>query len=70
MFESPKKAWEILFEKHGAADIYTNQDEEPYAIQRDALIHAYCLQNGYALKPFKDQVIFERNEVVKDDGLA
>lgn len=45
--------------------VYTNHDYEPYAIRRD---EAVTNIPGLILRTFKDQVIFEKDEVVKDDG--
>jgi deoxyribodipyrimidine photo-lyase len=50
-------------------DVYANHDYEPNAIQRDAAINDWLLSNNNALLTFKDQSIFEKKEVVKDDGL-
>ena len=50
-------------------EVYTNKDYEPYAIKRDLEIQKLCSEKGIAFKLFKDQVIFEESEIVKDDGL-
>jgi len=48
--------------------IYTNHDYEPYARQRDQEVITILAQKGVEFKTFKDQVIFEKAEVTKDDG--
>jgi len=48
--------------------IYTNRDYEPYALERDNAIKTLLEENDIKFKTFKDQVIFEKNEVVKNDG--
>lgn len=48
--------------------VYVNHDYEPYAIERDEDIKTFLQQNKILFKTFKDQVIFEKDEVVKDDG--
>ncbi len=48
---------------------YFNKDYEPYAIKRDNEISKLLADNHINLYTFKDQVIFEENEVVKNDGL-
>ena len=48
--------------------IYTNRDYEPYALERDGEIANWCSQNKIEFQTFKDQVIFEKSEVVKADG--
>lgn len=50
-------------------NVYTNHDYEPNAIQRDAAIGEWLLSQKSELLTFKDQCIFEKSEVVKDDGL-
>ena len=49
--------------------VYTNHDYEPYAIARDKVIKSLLNEKSVGFESFKDQVIFERNEVTKDDGL-
>ncbi len=48
--------------------VYTNHDYEPYARQRDEVIKNILAETGSDFKTFKDQVIFEKEEVTKDDG--
>ena len=48
--------------------IYTNHDYEPYATERDGQIKKWCDTNNIQFKSFKDQCIFEKNEVVADTG--
>jgi deoxyribodipyrimidine photo-lyase len=48
--------------------IYFNVDYEPYAIQRDRKIHELCQQNTIPVKSYKDQVIYDTTDVVKDNG--
>jgi deoxyribodipyrimidine photo-lyase len=57
-----------LFKTIAPKVIYTNHDYEPYARQRDAQVAAVLEKNGSVLKTYKDQVIFEKDEVTKDDG--
>ncbi|MGC3947668.1 MAG: deoxyribodipyrimidine photo-lyase [Chryseolinea sp.] len=57
-----------LFESMKARVVYTNHDYEPYAIERDKAVGKILESRGGALKTFKDQVIFDRHEVVKGDG--
>ncbi|WP_242206150.1 cryptochrome/photolyase family protein [Aestuariivivens insulae] len=48
--------------------VYTNHDYEPYAQMRDNEIKAALKAHDIAFKTFKDQVVFEKNDVVKADG--
>lgn len=63
---TPIKLWKELFSTTGAAGLYLNHDYEPYAIQRDATIEKLCQQQGVAYHSFKDQVIFEKDEIVTE----
>ncbi len=66
--DTPENVFKKLAEEHTIKTVYTNHDYEPYAIKRDKAIHQLLGDKGIEFKTFKDQVIFERNEVVKDDG--
>ena len=48
--------------------IYLNDDYEPYAIQRDKQIESLAKEKNIGFHRFKDQVIFEKNEILKSDG--
>ena len=48
--------------------IYTNHDYEPYARKRDLELYHLFSDNNIEFKTSKDQVIFEKSEVVKEDG--
>jgi deoxyribodipyrimidine photo-lyase len=48
--------------------VYTNHDYEPYAKERDNEISTFLKDYNISFKTFKDQVIFEKDEVVKKDG--
>lgn len=65
---SPEKAWKDVLSDYHVKEVYTNHDYEPYAKQRDEAIEKLLTQHNASLKTFKDQVIFEKAEVVKDDG--
>lgn len=49
--------------------VFCNRDYEPQAINRDKEIYDFLQKNNVEFKGFKDQVIFEKNEIVKNDGL-
>ncbi len=57
-----------VFKKLNPAWVYTNHDYEPYALERDRRVKDLLEAKGSTLKTFKDQVIFEKEEVLKDDG--
>ena len=57
-----------LISKYNIAGIFTNHDYEPLAIERDAQIKTILDKREIPFNTFKDQVIFEKEEVIKDDG--
>jgi deoxyribodipyrimidine photo-lyase len=48
--------------------VYANHDYEPYAIQRDKRIQKLLHTKGIKFYTYKDQVIFEKNEVLNGTG--
>lgn len=65
----PAEVWKRLLNELPVGAVYTNHDYEPYALQRDEEIRQLLSGRGIPLHTYKDHVIFERQEVVKDDGL-
>jgi deoxyribodipyrimidine photo-lyase len=65
--DSPLNAWKRLTDTFKITHVYTNHDYEPYARKRDSQIADFFKAKGIAFSTFKDQVIFEKNEVLKDD---
>ena len=65
---NPKAVFESLINKYKIKSVYTNRDYEPYALKRDKSIKSFLEKKNITFKSFKDQVIFEKDEVVKDDG--
>lgn len=68
-FGDPEILWPKIIEEHTPKAVYTNHDYEPYARQRDEKVLALLQSKEIPLHTYKDQVIFERDEVCKDDGL-
>jgi deoxyribodipyrimidine photo-lyase len=64
----PEQVYAELFEKFSIEKVFTNHDYEPYAIERDTAIKHLLESHGASFHTYKDQVIFEKNEVIKDDG--
>ncbi|MBW0177759.1 deoxyribodipyrimidine photo-lyase [Sediminibacterium sp.] len=67
-YDYPKEVYKKLLERYDIEAVFTNHDYEPYAQERDAAIAALLKEYGTGFKTYKDQVIFEKSEVVKDDG--
>ena len=57
-----------LLQKYTIGTVFTNHDYEPYAKTRDAEILALLGASGVLFKTYKDQVVFEKDEVSKDNG--
>lgn len=64
----PEEIFTEIIEEFKVKRVYTNRDYEAYAYKRDAKIQALLAENGIEFHDFKDQVIFEKNEVEKNDG--
>ena len=67
-YTTPAEAFEKLLLKYKIEKVFTNHDYEPYAIERDLAVVLYLKAKGVSFHSFKDQVIFEKDEVIKDDG--
>lgn len=67
-YDFPEAVFKGLIEKYSVKQVFVNHDYEPYAIERDEQINSLLQSNSTLFNSFKDQVIFEKNEVVKDDG--
>ena len=65
---NPTEIFKELIRDYKINSVFTNNDYEPYALSRDKSIKNLLEKNQIQFKSFKDQVIFEKNEVVKDDG--
>lgn len=66
---NPLEVWKELYKETAFKALYFNTDYEPYAQKRDAAVSTYLTSKQVSVYAFKDQVIFETNEIVKDDGL-
>ena len=66
--DTPLKAFEKICETFEVKEVFTNHDYEPYAIERDEKIKEFLSKKNIPFHSFKDQVVFERSEVMKPDG--
>jgi deoxyribodipyrimidine photo-lyase len=64
----PEAIFEKLATENTFQNVFTNHDYEPYARKRDLAVFQVFKKHGIGFHTFKDQVIFEKSEVVKDDG--
>ena len=65
---TPKAVLEKLLNQWPIEKVVCNEDYEPYALQRDQEIKNLLKEKGIGFEQYKDQVIFEKDEVVKEDG--
>ena len=65
---TPEEAWETLLESYTVKHVFANHDYEPYARERDEALSEYLRSEGITFQTFKDQVVFEKNEILKADG--
>ncbi len=64
----PLDIWKQLLDRFNIEAVYTNRDYEPYARRRDRDVFDLLKESGIVMHTFKDQVIFEIDEVLKADG--
>ena len=68
-YGKPKEIWPALLSEFPSIKaVYTNHDYEPYAIEREAAVGTILNASGVQLHTFKDQVIFERREILSGAG--
>jgi len=65
---NPVNVWREIVQSYPIKDVYFNKDYEPYAIRRDDQVKSFLNDKNIAVHSFKDQVIFEENEIMKPDG--
>lgn len=68
-YGKPEEVWASLLEEFDIQAVYTNRDYEPYALERDQKIKTLLDRKAISFSAYKDQVIFDHDEVTKDDGL-
>jgi deoxyribodipyrimidine photo-lyase len=67
-YGTPEEVFTKLFAEYEVKKVFTNHDYEPYAKERDTAIEKLINNYDAVFNTYKDQVIFEKDEVVKDDG--
>lgn len=67
-YGSPEAAWQEVATQFPITAIFTNHDYEPYAAQRDTQIAEQVGARNITFHTYKDQVIFEKTEVLTDAG--
>lgn len=64
----PEEIFKDLIKEFKIEQVFTNRDYEPYAKERDKRIESLLTENNIRFNTYKDQVIFEKEEIVKQDG--
>ena len=67
-YGTPEDVFNTLSDTWQIEKVFTNHDYEPYAKERDKVIESLLFSRSISFHTFKDQVIFEKDEVIKEDG--
>jgi len=67
-YGTPADVFSNLIKSYKIEKVFTNHDYEPYAKKRDDQISELLKNNQISFHTYKDQVIFEKNEILKDNG--
>ena len=67
-YGNPAKLWPQIIKEIQPTAVYANRDYEPYAKKRDTAIEQLLEYQNIGFHTFKDHVIFEMDEILKDDG--
>lgn len=65
---TPVEVFKKITQTYAVHAVYCNRDYEPQAIKRDQAVGAYLQENNIGFYDFKDQVIFDQSEILKNDG--
>jgi len=68
-YGDPLSIFKMLLEQYDIQSVYCNRDYEPLAIKRDTEIYFFFKEQNIPFKAYKDQVIFDKNDILKNDGL-
>lgn len=64
----PLAVWAGILRHFDVRGVFANRDYEPYARERDRKVAALLQHHGIPFLTFKDQVLLEPRDVLKDDG--
>lgn len=67
-YSTPELVFKSLLKEYIIEGVYANHDYEPYSNERDDKIKSLLEKNKIPFKTYKDQCVFEKSEVTKDDG--
>ena len=64
----PEAMWKEVLSDYEVRAVYTNRDYEPYAKKRDEAIKQLLTKHNIPFRTYKDQVIFEKDEILTGSG--
>ena len=67
-YGKPVKVFSELIKKYNVTKVYSNKDYTPYSIKRDKKVEELLKVNNIDFNSYKDHVLFEKYEIVKDDN--
>ncbi|MCW3092435.1 MAG: deoxyribodipyrimidine photo-lyase [Ferruginibacter sp.] len=67
-YGQPLEVFKRLLSKFAVEHVFANHDYESYALERDQAIRNLLISQNVSFSTYKDQVIFEKGEVLKEDG--
>ncbi|PQA54147.1 cryptochrome/photolyase family protein [Siphonobacter curvatus] len=67
-YDRPLPVWKQLLQQYNIAQVHINHDYEQYAIDRDAAVRTLLESQDIPLYSYKDQCIFDRDEVLSKAG--
>ena len=68
VYDDPLSAFRTICVSFDVKQVITNHDYEPYARERDQQVSYFLASKNIVFRSFKDQVIFERSEIIKRDS--
>jgi deoxyribodipyrimidine photo-lyase len=68
LHQDPLSAFQHISTQYSIQSIYTNHDYERYGVERDLKISNWASDHGIVFQSFKDQVVFEKSELLSGQG--
>lgn len=67
-YGQPLEIFKTLSDDFDIRAVFCNRDYEPQAIRRDTELDYFFKEKNIPFKTYKDQVIFDRSDILKNDG--
>ena len=67
-YGNPKELWPKILDEIRPDAVFCNRDYEIYAKDRDSLVEKFCKDQETDFHSYKDHVVFDKEDVLKDDG--